>query len=251
MPRILRAVLLAAVAALAFASPASAALVINEIDYDQPSNDTAEYLELANTGEAPVNLDPYSLEFINGANGGAADYRTTDLPAVSLDAGGYYVVCADPATVPACDLDIGNNDLIQNGAPDAVALTQGGVIADTVSYEGAVPGFTEGTAGAGTDPALADESLSRVPDGADTNQNAADFQVVSGTPGAANPGGGTTDTAPSVASSEPGAGATNVDRDANLSVTFSEPVTADDSAFSLRCADADVALTVTRVNETT
>ena len=57
------------------------------------------------------------------------------------------------------------------------------------------------------------------------------------------------DPAPSVADSDPGNGDTNVDRNANLRVTFSEPVTADDAAFSLTCGSA-IALAVTRESPT-
>jgi hypothetical protein len=53
----------ALVAAFALAAPASAAaasdtLVINEVDYDQPSTDTAEFLELKNVSAAAIDLDP-------------------------------------------------------------------------------------------------------------------------------------------------------------------------------------------------
>ncbi len=41
-----------------FAAPA-VSLVINEIDYDQPSTDTAEFIEIKNTGSSAVNLDGY------------------------------------------------------------------------------------------------------------------------------------------------------------------------------------------------
>ena len=80
------------------AGAASTTLVINEVDYDQPSTDTAEFLELKNVSSAAINLDPYSLEFVNGNAGGAAVYRTFELPEVALAAGDYYVVCANPAT---------------------------------------------------------------------------------------------------------------------------------------------------------
>ena len=83
MPRILRALLLAFTATLALATPASAALVINEIDYDQPSTDTAEFLEIANTGTEPVDLGTYSVRLINGGVTPAAQYRSFALPAVS------------------------------------------------------------------------------------------------------------------------------------------------------------------------
>ena len=45
---------------LAFTVPA--VLVINEIDYDQPGVDVAEFVELANIGSDPVNLDGYTVE---------------------------------------------------------------------------------------------------------------------------------------------------------------------------------------------
>jgi Lamin Tail Domain len=35
---------------------ASATLVINEIDYDQPGTDTAEFLELRNVSPSPIDL---------------------------------------------------------------------------------------------------------------------------------------------------------------------------------------------------
>jgi predicted amidohydrolase YtcJ len=38
------------------------ALVINEIDYDQPSTDTAEFIEIKNTSGSSVNLDSYHLD---------------------------------------------------------------------------------------------------------------------------------------------------------------------------------------------
>ena len=182
-----RILLLAVLATLALASPASAALVINEVDYDQASTDTAEFAEIRNNGSAPVDLDPYALRLVNGANGGAAIYKTIDLPAVSLAAGDSFVVCG--GTVANCDLDTTpDTDLIQNGAPDAIALVSGDTIEDTVSYEGEVPGYTEGSAGAPADTAVTGpaQSLSRVPDGCDTGANAVDFRLADSTPGAAN-----------------------------------------------------------------
>jgi predicted extracellular nuclease len=185
--RLLLPVLILAAASLALPAAASAAsttLVINEVDYDQPSTDTAEFLELKNVSAAPIDLDSYALTFVNG-NGGAL-YRTIDVPGVSLAAGEHYVVCANMATTPNCDLDGGPDvDLIQNGAPDAVALRQGETLVDTLSYEGnTVAPYTEGS-GTGLDDA-GDQGLSRCPDGTDTDANNADFLLRAITPGAAN-----------------------------------------------------------------
>jgi hypothetical protein len=49
-----------------------ASLVINEIDYDQPSTDTAEFIEIKNISGSSVNLDSYHLDLVNGTAGGAA-----------------------------------------------------------------------------------------------------------------------------------------------------------------------------------
>src|SRR5690606_15108452 len=44
-------------------------LVINEIDYDQPSTDGPEYIELYNPGASPVSLAMKQLLLVNGATG--------------------------------------------------------------------------------------------------------------------------------------------------------------------------------------
>ena len=114
----------------------SATLVINEIDYDQPGTDTAEFLELKNVSGGAIGLDDYSVELVNGTGGGASVYATIDLPDVSLAAGDYYVICANAATVANCDLDSSpDTNFIQNGAPDAIGLRSNGALVDAVSYE--------------------------------------------------------------------------------------------------------------------
>jgi uncharacterized protein len=184
----MRALLIAAAACLVLAAPASAAsttLVINEVDYDQPSTDTAEFLELKNVSFAAINLDPYSLEFVDGSGGGPAVYRTFELPNVALAAGDHYVVCASPADTPNCDLDVTpESDLIEDGAPDALGLRLGTTLVDAVSYEGnAGAPYTEGS-GAGTDDGTG--GISRCADGSDTDRNDVDFIPRPITPGAAN-----------------------------------------------------------------
>ncbi|HUG87842.1 MAG TPA: lamin tail domain-containing protein, partial [Actinomycetota bacterium] len=186
------AVTLSLLALLFAAVPARAAsttLVINEIDYDQPSTDTAEFLEIKNVSASGIDLDPYSVVLVNGAGGGAALYGTIDLPAVMLGAQDYFVVCANAATVPSCDLDVTpDTNLIQNGAPDAVAIRLGDELVDTVSYEGNTGApYTEGSGtGLEDNPALADHGISRCADGTDTDRNNEDLRFTVITPGEAN-----------------------------------------------------------------
>jgi predicted extracellular nuclease len=162
-------------------------LVINEIDYDQPGSDTAEFVEIKNTGVGTASLDGVVLELVNG-NGGAV-YRTIVLPAVALAGGDFFVVCANAAITPNCDLDVSpDTNLVQNGAPDAARLMFDGAVLDAVSYEGEVPGAVEGS-GAVADLGVSGEDnkgIARFPDGADADDNSLDFAFVCITPGNAN-----------------------------------------------------------------
>ena len=167
--------------------PVRSAIVINEIDYDQPSSDTAEFIELKNITGDTVGLDPYTLELVNGSGGGAVVYQTIDLPAVGLPGGDYYVICADALTVPNCDLEVISS--IQNGAPDAAGLMLGGEVVEAVSYEGDTAGYTEGSGTGLEDPGSSGDDnlgISRFPDGIDTEMNNVDLSTRCITPGAPN-----------------------------------------------------------------
>ena len=163
-----------------------APLVINEVDYDQPSSDTAEFVEILNTSGGDIDLDAAELVFVNGNDG--STYMTIDLPSVLLAAGDHYVVCADATTVANCDL-VGLTTGIQNGAPDAIGLNFQGSLVDAVSYEGSVLGFVEGSGDGLSDSGSSGDdfqSLSRAPDGQDTDQNNVDFVRACTTPGLPN-----------------------------------------------------------------
>jgi len=168
-------------------------LVINEIDYDQPSTDASEFIELKNTGSLRISLGSYLIEMLNG-NGNSV-YRTVELPAVLLDPGDYYVICGDAQNVPNCDLDVSpDTNLIQNDL-DALAVMLDGGIVDALGYEGDTGTPHTETSGSELEDLVIDPvsgadvydmGLSRCPDGADTNNNNADFTFRSITPGAAN-----------------------------------------------------------------
>ena len=161
-------------------------LVINEIDYDQPSTDSAEFIEIYNPESDAANLSGWTIDLVNG-NGGAV-YNTISLPDVDLAAGDYYVVCANAATVVNCDLDIDpDTNLIQNGAPDAVAVLHEGEIMDVVSYEGdTVAPYVEGSGDGLADSAAENQSISRCLNGTDTDQNNLDFILTTSSPGESN-----------------------------------------------------------------
>src|SRR5437870_1440573 len=144
------------------AAPARAQLVVNEIDYDQPGTDLAEFIEIKNVSASSVNLSSYSVELVDGNGGGAVVYQTIVLPAFNLAAGAYYVICANAANVINCNLDVTpDSNLIQNGSQDAVAIRQGPTLIDTVSYEGVTGApYTEGGVGAPADDGLTPRAAS-------------------------------------------------------------------------------------------
>lgn len=111
-------------------------LFINEIDYDQAGTDASEYLELA--GPAGT-YNSVVVELVNGNNNSV--YQTADLGSITLadesNGFGFYVVGV--AGVPNLDITPAgwpSENLIQNGAPDAIVLRVGGIIVDAVAYEG-------------------------------------------------------------------------------------------------------------------
>ena len=112
-----------------------AAVVINEIDYDQPGTDTAEFIELFNSGSSIISLDNYSIDLINGST--SSSYRNIDLTGFSINAGSYFVVCSNASLVANCNYSFtSSNGWFQNGAPDAVALYESTNLLDALSYEG-------------------------------------------------------------------------------------------------------------------
>ena len=94
-------------------------LVINEIDYDRPSTDTAvEFVEIRNDG---VRRRPDWSDV--GDQRDVQPFTTLNLPAVSLASGDY---CGVRKRCNGCQFDLHcpDTDLIQNGAPDAGSFVQ-------------------------------------------------------------------------------------------------------------------------------
>ncbi len=162
-----------------------AAIIINEIDYDQPRTDTAEFIELYNTGASPVSLNDYSIDLIN--QDPSAIYRSIDLSGFDIAGSGYFVICGDADQVANCDYSFtATNGWFQNGKNDAVALYENITLLDSLSYEGLVSPFTEGDVLAAEDNNTETLSLARIANGIDTNNNNLDFQQGCITPGSAN-----------------------------------------------------------------
>ncbi|MCB0769700.1 MAG: lamin tail domain-containing protein [Flavobacteriales bacterium] len=158
-------------------------LLINEVDPNQPGTDTGEFIEILNAGATSANLDGLQLLLYNGSSD--ALYSTTILDNVSLAPGDYYVVCYGSNASAYCD-QTGVGGSIQNGNPDGIRLTtaDGLTIIDQMSYGGTMI-TTEGSS-APSDLDDAGLGVARIPNGADTDDNGADFIRNCITPGAAN-----------------------------------------------------------------
>ena len=101
-----------------------------------------------------------------------------------------FVVCSDTTLVANCDYSFTTTDgWFQNGAPDAVALFEDTIKADSISYEGLLATFTEGDALTVSDNNSTILSISRLIDGFDTDDNLLDFGGSCLTPGASNGSG--------------------------------------------------------------
>jgi hypothetical protein len=183
---------------------ARAQLVLNEVDYDQSGSDTHEFIEIYNAGPAFVSLEGTGMLLVNGADD--TPYLNVPLQVAGTLAPGQYLVIAsnavvvDPAALVIRFALVQDN--IQNGAPDGIVLgtSPDGTcvdVLDALSYEGAmtavpVPGcgtlnLVEGTAATAEDETSVVGSLSRLPNGSDTDDANVDWMFSSTpTPGAPN-----------------------------------------------------------------
>ena len=138
-----------------------------------------------NAGSSVISLDNYVIDLINGSN--SSSYRNIKLTGFSIDADSYFVVCSNASLVANCNYRFtSSNGWIQNGAPDAVALYESTILLDTLSYEGLFSPYTEGNALTIKDNNADITSISRIIDGADSNNNTLDFELGCITPGSAN-----------------------------------------------------------------
>jgi hypothetical protein len=176
-------------------------LVINEVDYDQAGTDGNTFVEIYNAGTAAADLTNIALVGANGSNNSEYGRWALSGAATSLPAGGYLVVrnstVVIPPTVPFLNV---TGDFLQNGAPDSIALidTVNFIVLDALSYEGSMTSVTltgfpgpvslvEGSPYGAADTNDNLNSLSRLPNGTDTDNASADWRLGTNiTPGTAN-----------------------------------------------------------------
>ena len=239
--------------------PTGPAVVVSRV-YGGGGNSGAtlknDYIELFNRGDAPASLDGWSVQYASAAGNfnvgtaltgsldpgqyflvqeGAGAGGSTDLPAP--DATGNILMSATNAKVAL----VSSGSALSCGSTDApCSEEQRALIVDLVGYGSA--NMFEGSAAA---PTLSNTSNAlRLGNGCtDTDDNAADFTTESpeatprNTSTALNPCDGPPgDAAPAVASTTPATGAVDVTPDADVNLTFSEPVALAADPATISCS---------------
>ncbi|HEV2799249.1 MAG TPA: lamin tail domain-containing protein [Pyrinomonadaceae bacterium] len=219
------------------ANPTST-VFINEFHYDDSTaaGDTNEFVEVA--GPAGTNLTGWSIVLYNGEGTPAGrSYSTTALPtSIPSEQGGYGTVAISY-----------NTNGIQNGQPDGIALVNNGTLVQFLCYEGTFTASDGPANGQACTNIGVSETNSTAPGSSlhltGTGTKYGDFTwsaTTTNTKDAVNTGqtftgGAPADTAPTVASTTPADNALNVPANTNISITFSEPVTATSSSFQINC----------------
>ncbi len=220
---------------------------------------TNDFIELFNRGNTTVSVDGWSVQYTSatgtGNFGSAANLIT--LLSGSLAPGQYLLVqeasnaavgspLPTPDVTDATPINMaatgGKVALVNtttplgcNGGSTACSPAALATIVDLIGWDGA--NFFEGSAGPTTSNTTA--ALRAVGGCTDTDNNAADFAV--GTPSPRNMASSLSpcqagDQPPTVTSTFPVNGATDFPVNANLTVTFSEPVNVTASWFQLSCS---------------
>ncbi len=161
-------------------------VVINEVQTYGAGGGTDEFVELLNTGTCEVSLSGWQISYRSSSGASASTihrFTATD----SLRPGNYFVAGGSGYMVGAMI------PRLISGVADAssVALLDPmGRVVDSVAF-GSVTlphPYAEPNAGpAATHRAMVVMSVGRVPNGQDTNNNAADFRDGTPSPGAPNP----------------------------------------------------------------
>lgn len=159
----------------------SSAIRVNEVMTGMTGAAAHEFVELVNAGSEPVDVGGYRVVYRSAA--GTSDTLLATLPAGTiLTPGGHYLLGGGAYTGPVA---------ADQSFATGLAATAGGIgvrnadgtLLDSVGYGAtAANGFVEGRpAAAPPTTGSPGSSVGRMPDGADTNDNALDF-AVTGTP---------------------------------------------------------------------
>lgn len=163
------------------ATPTECALVLNEVQTGSVNSPDEEFVELYNPCQNAVDLGNYKLAYRSAA--GANDQTLTTFVAGLFAPGRAETVIGSATYTGASAATYNGGHLAQAGGGLALRDPNGNIV-DSVGWGTATNGFVE----AAVAPAPAtSQSIERIPNGGDTDDNSTDF-VIGGatTPGSTN-----------------------------------------------------------------
>jgi hypothetical protein len=164
----------------------SAQIRVNELMTGSTGAASNEFVELFNAGSSAADVGGFKVAYRSSA--GTSDISLATIPAgTSIPAGGFYLLAGSGYLGSHTADQSFSTSLASTGGGIAVR-DSGGAILDSVGYGDTTNAFVEAHPTTAPPTTTAPGSSSgRIPDGHDTNDNAADFSVSSTpSPGAAN-----------------------------------------------------------------
>lgn len=164
----------------------TSSLRVNELMTGSTGAAANEFVEIVNTGTAAADIGGFKLAYRSAA--GSSDVTLATVPAGTTLAGGAFYLFGGSAYAGTRVPDQSFSAAIAATGGGVALRDSGGAIVDSVGYGDAVNAFVEShPATAPPATAAPGSSAIRLPDGHDTNDNAADFSVsASPTPGSSN-----------------------------------------------------------------
>jgi hypothetical protein len=164
----------------------SAQIRVNEVMTGSTGAASNEFVELFNAGSSAADVGGFKVAYRSSA--GTSDITLVTIPAgTSIPAGGFYLLAGSGYLGSHAADQSFSASIASTGGGIAVRDTTGGIL-DSVGYGDTTNAFVEAHATTAPPTTAAPGSSSgRIPDGHDTNDNAADFSVsATPSPGAAN-----------------------------------------------------------------
>ena len=162
---------------------------VNEFSTGTSTSATDEFVELVNAGSSPADLSGYKLVYRSGA--GTSDVSLATIPDGTTLAPAAFYLFGGSGYAGAKKADQSFSTALAATAGGIGLRDAGGKVVDSVGYGTATNAFVETHAASAPPPTAAPGSSDiRLPDGADTDDNGADFAVTAApTPGAPNAAG--------------------------------------------------------------
>jgi hypothetical protein len=169
----------------AVAAPPPASVRINEFSTGVEGALTDEFVEIVNAGSSALDLSGYKLVYRSAA--GTSDVTLGTLPDGTTLAGGAFMLFGGSGYAGARPVDRSFSTSLASSGGGLGLRDPAGILVDSVAWGTATNALVEGTVA--SPPAITaapGKSDARHPDGADTNDNSADFAEGDPTPGSAN-----------------------------------------------------------------